>query len=149
MNKYLIDINDLKRKEILNLFKQTHHFVQNNTPPLDTTQGKICANLFFVNSTRTLNSFLIAQHKLGMFSLNPIIDHCALSKGETIRDMVQNIEAMGCSLFVTRHSDSNFSQSLLPHLSKTTRLISAGAGLMHHPTQALTCLLYTSPRPRD
>lgn len=108
---------------------------------LSNLSGKIVANLFFENSTRTRNSFELAAKRLGAIVLNPNLDSSSLSKGETFLDTVLNLEALGVSAFVIRHPQENFFNELINHLKPSTHLINAGDGSHEHPSQTLLDLL--------
>jgi aspartate carbamoyltransferase catalytic subunit len=140
---HLIDLNDLTRSNIHTILEQAQHYQSSQIPHHQQTrqhQGLIAANLFFENSTRTRNSFEIAQHQHGMITLNPDIQHSALSKGESLCDMVLNLQAMGVRLFVIRHADTAQIDAITQVLNSDSALICAGSGCEHHPTQALTDL---------
>ncbi len=100
-----------------------------------TLQGKTIANLFFESSTRTRTSFELAERRLSSDVVNFAAGGSSLSKGETLKDTVKNIEAMKVDMVVIRHSASG-----APHfLSKALNsiVINAGDGWHEHPTQAL------------
>ena len=57
--------------------------------------GRVVANLFFEDSTRTRVSFEIAAKRLGADIVNLGASGSSASKGETLVDTARNIEAMG------------------------------------------------------
>lgn len=91
--------------------------------------------LFFEPSTRTRASFELAVDRLGGYPLQLASESSSIKKGETELDTCQNLQAMGMSGFVIRHSD----RDILPMLGKSLRVpvINAGNGAGEHPTQAL------------
>lgn len=105
-------------------------------PPL---RGRIVANLFFEDSTRTRCSFEIAAKRLGADVVNLGASGSSASKGETILDTARNIEAMGVDAIVVRTSISGGATLLARHLR--VPVINAGDGRHEHPTQGLLDLL--------
>ena len=134
--KHLININDLDKGEIQKLFIQAST-LNVNTNTSELLKGKSVANLFFENSTRTLISFELAAKKLGADVINVNIAKSSTQKGETLRDTLQTLQAMGIDAFVIRHSDNGICEKIKNWLNKDTILINAGDGNNQHPTQAL------------
>jgi len=100
-----------------------------------TLQGKTVVNLFFENSTRTRTSFELAEKRLSADSINFSASTSSVSKGETLRDTILNIEAMKVDMIVVRHAASGVPH-FLTQISKCN-IINAGDGIHEHPTQAL------------
>ena len=98
-------------------------------------QKKIVVNLFFENSTRTRNSFEIAQKRLSAQIVNFDAGSSALSKGETLIDTAENLSAMRPDLIVIRHSAPGAPALLARHTEAS--IVNAGDGAHEHPTQAL------------
>lgn len=103
--------------------------------------GVTCANLFFEPSTRTRSSFQLAAQRLGADVLNFDADHSSTRKGETLTDTLRNLEAMGASLFVVRHSEDGAVQALAEAAAPGTSIVNAGDGRNAHPTQGLLDML--------
>ena len=146
MNNKLLSITQLDTQTLLSLFeraKALKDIIQHNKV-LNTLSGKIIANLFFEPSTRTLNSFEIAAKRLGAFVLNTRLDTSSLAKGETVFDMVKNLEAMGASVFIIRHSNQKVIEEMSQQLNPQTTLINVGGGEEEHPSQALLDLFTIS-----
>ncbi|HEY9147775.1 MAG TPA: aspartate carbamoyltransferase catalytic subunit, partial [Gammaproteobacteria bacterium] len=61
----------------------------------------------------------------------------ATSKGESLLDMLHNLEAMHCDMFVVRHSDSGAAHFIARHVAPHVSVINAGDGRHAHPTQAM------------
>jgi aspartate carbamoyltransferase catalytic subunit len=100
-----------------------------------TLQGKTIVNLFFENSTRTRISFELAEKRLSADALNFSSSQSSISKGETFKDTVQNIEAMKVDMIVVRHSAAGV-PLFLTQISEAN-IVNAGDGTHEHPTQAL------------
>ena len=98
-------------------------------------KGKNIVNLFFENSTRTKLSFELAEKRLSADILNFSASSSSLSKGESLRDTVQNIQAMKIDCAVMRHPIPGSCQKLTEYLD--CPIINAGDGTHEHPTQAM------------
>ncbi|NWF87954.1 MAG: aspartate carbamoyltransferase catalytic subunit, partial [Ignavibacteriaceae bacterium] len=100
-----------------------------------TLQGKTVVNLFYENSTRTRISFELAEKRLSADAVNFSVGQSSVSKGETLKDTIKNIEAMKVDIVVVRHAAAG-----VPYfLSRicNSNIINAGDGIHEHPTQAL------------
>ena len=100
-----------------------------------TLQGKTVVNLFFENSTRTRISFELAEKRLSADSINFSASGSSVSKGETFKDTMRNIEAMKVDMVVVRHSAAGTPLFLTKICD--ANIINAGDGIHEHPTQAL------------
>ena len=100
-------------------------------------RGKTVVNLFFEPSTRTRTTFELAAKRLSADVLNIDIARSATSKGETLMDMLWNLEAMSSDMFVVRHSDSGAPQFIADKVTPNVAVINAGDGRHAHPTQAM------------
>jgi len=102
---------------------------------LPTLRGRTVVNLFFEDSTRTRSSFEIAGKWLSADVINISAKGSSTSKGESLRDTVRTVAAMGVDGFVIRHSASGAAQQVSEWVDAV--VINAGDGLHEHPTQAL------------
>jgi len=136
--RHLLGLEDLSGEELLHIFQTAEGFQGISTrsikkvPPL---RGRVVVNLFFENSTRTRMSFTLAAQRLSADVLDFAATSSSLAKGESLRDTVRNIEAMGVDTFVIRHSAAG-----APHyITRCTdcHVINAGDGQHEHPTQGL------------
>jgi len=98
-------------------------------------------NLFFENSTRTRTTFELAAKRLSADLVNLDIRNSATSKGESLLDTIRNIEAMGCDMFVVRHSSSSAAHFIAKYCAPHISVINAGDGRHAHPTQAMLDML--------
>ncbi|MFP4352902.1 MAG: aspartate carbamoyltransferase catalytic subunit [Puniceicoccaceae bacterium] len=113
-------------------FKNT---LDRSVKKLPSLRGKVVANLFLEPSTRTRVAFEVAANRLSADVLTVSGSSSSISKGETLRDTAQNIEALKADMIVIRHSAPGS-----PHyLSRVVDIpvINAGDGAHEHPTQAL------------
>ncbi len=104
-----------------------------------TLRGITVANLFFEPSTRTLNSFVVAERTLSADTINISKSFSSVAKGETLLDTARNIEAMMVNMVVIRHSVPGAPHYLAKRINSS--IINAGDGAHEHPTQALLDLL--------
>jgi aspartate carbamoyltransferase catalytic subunit len=100
-------------------------------------RGKTIVNLFFETSTRTRTTFELAASRLSADVQSINIATSATSKGESLLDMLHNLEAMHCDMFVVRHSDSGAAHFIASHVAPHVSVINAGDGRHAHPTQAM------------
>jgi aspartate carbamoyltransferase catalytic subunit len=136
--KDLIGIEDLERWEIEMIhslaaqFKQTLGRSQKKLPSL---RGKTILNLFIEPSTRTRIAFEIAAKRLSADVTLVEKAASSLSKGESLRDTAQVVQALNADMIVIRHSCAG---SAL-YLSELVEIpvVNAGDGAHEHPTQAL------------
>ncbi|MBX2977331.1 MAG: aspartate carbamoyltransferase catalytic subunit [Ignavibacteriaceae bacterium] len=100
-----------------------------------TLQGKTIVNLFYENSTRTRISFELAEKRLSADALNFSVSTSSVSKGESFKDTIKNIEAMKVDMIVVRHAAAGVPYYLTQ--ISDSNVINAGDGIHEHPTQAL------------
>ncbi|MGD8547662.1 MAG: aspartate carbamoyltransferase catalytic subunit, partial [Thiohalophilus sp.] len=100
-------------------------------------RGKTIVNLFFESSTRTRTTFELAAKRLSADVLNINISTSSTSKGESLLDMLRNLEAMHCDMFVVRHEQSGAAHFIAQHVAPHISVINAGDGRHAHPTQAM------------
>jgi aspartate carbamoyltransferase catalytic subunit len=100
-------------------------------------RGKVVANLFFEDSTRTRLSFTLAAQRLSADVIDLGSAGSSVSKGETIVDTAMNILAMGVDAFVVRHKSSGAAAVIAAAVGDRCAVINAGDGRHEHPTQGL------------
>ncbi|WP_372012710.1 aspartate carbamoyltransferase catalytic subunit [Pseudoxanthomonas sp. 10H] len=103
--------------------------------------GSAVCTLFFEPSTRTRSSFQLAAQRLGADVLNFDASTSSTRKGETARDTLKNLEAMGVRGFIVRHPEDGAVQRLADEAGEGTALVNAGDGRSAHPTQGLLDML--------
>lgn len=141
---HLLSMQSLDMKKITYLLDRAEYFLKTcveKQEVLTTLRGKVIVNLFFEPSTRTRNSFEIAEHRLGAIVLSPDMKQSSTMKGEILIDTLRNLEAMGASLLVIRHSDNNLTHFLASELKTKIAVVNAGDGSNEHPTQTLLDLM--------
>jgi aspartate carbamoyltransferase catalytic subunit len=138
VKRHLLSMNDLDRQDILTILDtaESMHDVQHReVKKLPTLRGRTVVNLFFEDSTRTRSSFEIAGKWLSADVINISGKGSSTSKGESLRDTVRTVAAMGVDGFVIRHSASGAALQVSRWVDAV--VINAGDGLHEHPTQAL------------
>ncbi len=118
--------------DILNLSEQLKNGLQ-----LSYSNKKF-ATLFFENSTRTQNSFVMAMLKLGIQVDQVNVSTSSVNKGETLYDTVRTLEAIGFDGVVIRHKDNEYYNQLE---NIKMPIFNAGDGSGSHPTQSLLDLM--------
>ena len=104
-------------------------------PKVPALRGKTVCSVFFEDSTRTRLSFETAAKRLSADTMTFAVSQSSLSKGESLRDTIETIAAMGVDAFVVRHRSSG--APLLIDSWTEASVINAGDGWHAHPTQAL------------
>lgn len=138
--RHLLSIEGLKRQQIIDILDTAESFISvgdQQVKKVPLLRGKTVVNLFFEPSTRTLTTFELAAKRLSADVLKINIDTSATSKGESLLDMLRNLEAMQCDMFVVRHADSGAAHFIAQHVAPHISVINAGDGRHAHPTQAL------------
>jgi aspartate carbamoyltransferase catalytic subunit len=138
MSRHLLSAGDLSRDEaiaILDAAKQMHAIQTREVKKLPPLRGRTIVNLFFEDSTRTRSSFEIAGKWLSADVINVSAKGSSMSKGESLRDTVLTVAALGVDALVVRHNASGAVQRIAGWVS--CRVINAGDGTHEHPTQAL------------
>ena len=138
IERHIRSIDDLGRsgiEEILTLSDHFHEVSTRRIPKVPALRGKTIALLFYEDSTRTRLSFETSSKRLSADSLNFSIGSSSVKKGESLRDTVETISAMGVDAIVVRHGSAGVPW-LLPRWTDAA-VINAGDGSHEHPTQAL------------
>ena len=104
-------------------------------PKVPALRGKTVASMFFEDSTRTRTSFETAAKRLSADVMNFSASSSSVNKGESLRDNVETIEAMGVDAIIVRHRSSGAPQQISRWASAS--VINAGDGWHAHPTQSL------------
>lgn len=136
--KHLLSIDDVTVEEIHELFDtaaEMHDVQRRAVKKLPALRGRTVINLFFEDSTRTRSSFEIAGKWLSADVINLSAKGSSASKGESLRDTVLTVTAMGIDGLVMRHSASGAAHQVAGWLD--IPVVNAGDGTHEHPTQAL------------
>jgi aspartate carbamoyltransferase catalytic subunit len=137
--RHLLSISDLGAEGIGEILRLTDSFVEVSARPIPRVpalRGKTVVSLFLEDSTRTRLSFETAARRLSADVMTFTASASSLNKGESLRDTVQTIEAMGIDAVVVRHRSSGVPWQISRWLSGPA-VINGGDGWHEHPTQAL------------
>ncbi|AYG04933.1 aspartate carbamoyltransferase catalytic subunit [Gryllotalpicola protaetiae] len=138
--RHLLSTKDLSRESAIRLLDIAEDMaeVQNReVKKLPTLRGKTVVNLFFEDSTRTRISFEAAAKRLSADVINFSAKGSSVSKGESLKDTAQTLQAMGADGVVIRHQSSGAPFTLATSGWIDAGVINAGDGMHEHPTQAL------------
>ena len=138
--RHLLDTKELSREDALRLLDTAQEFsdvANRSVPKLPTLRGATMVNLFFEDSTRTRLSFEAAAQRLSADVMTFQAQGSSVSKGESLKDTAQTVEAMGADIIVIRHFSSGAAHRLAHSGWVQASIINAGDGTHEHPTQAL------------
>lgn len=134
----ILDLASLDTSEydlILQTAVEMKKLINRDIKKAPTLRGKAIVNLFFEASTRTRTSFELAGKYLGADVINISTSTSSVTKGESLRDTLLTVEAMGVDAIVMRHPVEGAAQYASQVVSPV--IINAGDGAHAHPTQGL------------
>ena len=136
--KHLRSIDELGSDGLRHLLDLSDHMAEVNRRPIPKVpalRGKTVVSLFFEDSTRTRLSFETAAKRLSADTMTFSVGTSSVNKGESLRDTIETVAAMGVDAFVVRHKSSGVPWQI----SRWTEasVVNAGDGWHEHPTQAL------------
>jgi len=136
--KHLRSIAEIGPDAVVRLLDLTDHMAEinrRNNPRVPALRGKTICNLFFEDSTRTRLSFETAAKRLSADVMTFTVGTSSVNKGESLRDTIETVAAMGVDAFVIRHPASGVPWQVSRWT--TASIINGGDGWHAHPTQAL------------
>ncbi|MFM7508738.1 MAG: aspartate carbamoyltransferase catalytic subunit, partial [Actinomycetota bacterium] len=136
--RHLLAIDDLSRDDLEEILDLTSSMVEvsgRSIPKVPALRGRTVVSLFYEDSTRTRLSFDSAAKRLSADTMSFAVSSSSISKGESIRDTVETIEAMGMDAIVVRHGYSGVPAQIARWTEAS--VVNAGDGWHQHPTQAL------------
>ncbi len=137
--RHLLSVLDLGEEGVREILRLTDSFVEISERPIPKVpvlRGKTVASLFFEESTRTRLSFETAARRLSADIMTFSASGSSLKKGESLRDTVETVEAMGVDALVVRHSGAGVPWQVAGWCKRAS-VINGGDGWHEHPTQAL------------
>ena len=138
--KHLLSINDLSDIEAIAILDTAVELARVSDAPmkkLPTLRGRTIVNLFAEDSTRTRISFEAAAKRLSADVINFSAKGSSVSKGESLKDTAQTLQAMGADAVIIRHQASGAAHRLASSQWMSGTVINAGDGTHEHPSQAL------------
>ncbi len=140
---HLLSAADLDTDQVTAILDLAEEMAQVQIRPvkkLPALRGRTVVNLFFEDSTRTRSSFELAGKWLSADVINISAKGSSVSKGESLRDTVLTVAAMGVDALVIRHHASGApwqATQWFAELGIQAAVLNAGDGTHEHPTQAL------------
>ena len=122
-------------EDFLDLADEFNRVLARPIPKAPALQGKLVANLFFENSTRTRLSFERAARALSADVMNFSAAGSSAAKGESLKDTALTLRALGADLMVVRHRAAGAPRRIAGWTGLP--VVNAGDGAHQHPTQAL------------
>ncbi|WP_291278399.1 aspartate carbamoyltransferase catalytic subunit [Galactobacter sp.] len=138
--RHLLDTVHLSREDairILDVADTMADVASREVKKLPALRGRTVVNLFFEDSTRTRTSFEAAAKRLSADVINFSAKGSSVSKGESLKDTAQTLEAIGADAVVIRHPASGAPHRLASTDWIDAAVVNAGDGTHAHPTQAL------------
>ena len=136
--KHLLSTRDLSTDDIVSILAMADHMAEINSravPKVPALRGRTVASVFFEDSTRTRLSFETAATRLSAEVMTFTASSSSVNKGESLRDTIETLSAMGVDAFVVRHKSSGAPQQITQWTDAA--VVNAGDGWHQHPTQAL------------
>ncbi len=137
-SKDLLGLENLDKEEIQLILDTAGPFKNlftRSIKKVPTLRGQTVVLLFYEPSTRTRNSFELAEKRLSADTLNVTVSTSSVVKGESLIDTVKTIEAMKADFVVIRHNMAG-APEIVSRVIKSS-VINAGDGSHEHPTQGL------------
>lgn len=134
----LLSVDDLGRDgivEVLDLAESFLEVTKRDIPKVPALRGKTVVSLFYEDSTRTRLSFETAAKRLSADTMTFTVASSSVKKGESLRDTVTTIEAMGVDAVVVRHRSAGAPHRVAQWIDAA--VVNGGDGWHEHPTQAL------------
>lgn len=134
----ILDLDQFSAEEIelvLETAKEMKNIINRDIKKVPTLRGKSIVNLFYEPSTRTRTSFELAGKYLGADVVNITASTSSIVKGESLRDTLLTVEAMGVDAIVMRHKAEGAQAYATRVVSPV--IINAGDGAHAHPSQGL------------
>lgn len=140
--KHVLGLQDWSRDEINLVLDTAENFKEVLSRPIrkvPALRGKVVCTLFFEPSTRTRASFETAAKILSAETSSLTVAASSVTKGETLKDTVLTMQAMGVNCFIIRHPQSGAPEMATRYVEGS--VLNAGDGCHEHPTQGLLDLL--------
>ncbi len=139
----ILDMESLSSSEIeriLEVAAQMKRVLLSKNKKRDYLKGKSIVTVFSEASTRTRSSFELAGKYLGADVINITKSSSSMTKGESMRDTLLTVSAMGTDGVIIRDSSEGaalFASKVKSPKVKTPLIFNAGDGAHAHPTQTL------------
>lgn len=137
--KHILGLEFFSPEEIelvLRTAKEMKSIIHRDIKKVPALRGKAIVTLFYEASTRTRTSFETAGKYLGADVVNITAGTSSVTKGESLRDTLLTVEAMGFDAIVMRHKEEG-SAAYAAHVVTHPVIVNAGDGAHAHPSQGL------------
>ena len=131
----LADFSADEIQTILETAKEMKNIIHRDIKKVPALRGKSIVTLFYEPSTRTRSSFELAGKYLGADVVNITAGTSSIVKGESLRDTLYTVEAMGVDAIIMRHKAEGAAEYASKVVSPV--IINAGDGAHAHPSQGL------------
>lgn len=136
----LADMSAGEINRVLDVARQMKRIILSDQKKRDYLKGKSIVTVFSEASTRTRSSFELAGKYLGADVINITKSGSSMTKGESLRDTLLTVSAMGTDGIIIRDSSEGaalFASKVTSPKVKTPVIFNAGDGAHAHPSQAL------------
>ncbi len=140
MSGHLLTLGELGTRGISELLALTDRFVEvgkRPIPKVPALRGRTVATLFFEDSTRTRLAFETAAKRLSADVITFSAGSSSLSKGESLRDTFETVQAMGIDAAIVRHHSAGVPAQIARWAHGGVSIVNGGDGWHAHPTQGL------------
>lgn len=144
-HKHILGLREMSADDIHLILQTAQQFKEVLARPIrkvPALRGKSVCTLFFEPSTRTRSSFEMAAKILSAETSSVTVASSSVKKGETLKDTILTMDAMGVDCFIIRHSSSG-APAVASRYARG-HILNAGDGCHEHPSQGLLDLLTIS-----
>ncbi len=131
----VVSMEDLSADDVMSFIQEACEFKQGKH--IQLKRPVYALNMFFENSTRTHNSFEMAERKLGLQVVNFDPSHSSMSKGETLADTLKTVQAIGVDVVAIRSKINDYYKELVEDPNIHMGIANAGDGSGQHPSQSM------------
>jgi aspartate carbamoyltransferase catalytic subunit len=140
VSRHLLSLAELGADGIKEMLSLTDRFVEigeRRIPKVPALRGKTVCTMFFEDSTRTKLSFEAAAKRLSADTMSMSVSSSSVNKGESVRDTIETVQAMGIDAFVVRHRSAGVPWQIARWVGDGVSVLNGGDGWHSHPTQGL------------
>ena len=137
--KHILGLEYFSPEEIelvLDTAREMKTIIHRDIKKVPALRGKSIVTVFYEASTRTRTSFETAGKYLGADVVNITAGTSSITKGESLRDTLLTVEAMGFDVIVMRHKESGAAEYAAKVVTRPV-IVNAGDGAHAHPSQGL------------
>ncbi len=136
MERNLYSLKEIDTNDLISILNRAIAFKNGE---ISHYPDRVVGNLFFEPSTRTQQSFIMAEKKMRIQNMDLYPEGSSLVKGESLYDTVRTFEAIGVDALVIRSKEDRYYEALRGKVS--IPVLNGGDGSGDHPTQSLLDLM--------